>query len=33
MTVRIAIQTLVPSEASAPPRGLNTRAQNVKPNS
>ncbi len=29
----IAIQTLVPSDASALPRGLNTRAQNVKPNS
>ena len=32
-TVSNAIQMLVPSEASALPRGANTRAQNVKPNS
>src|SRR5207302_2419902 len=32
-TVSTAIQMLVPSEASALPRGANTRAQKVKPNS
>ena len=31
--MRTAIQMLVPSDATAPPRGLNTRAQNDKPNS
>src|SRR6476646_8609348 len=30
-TVRIAIQTLVPSDAIALPRGANTRCQNVNP--
>src|SRR5947207_12552000 len=32
-TVSNAIQMLVPSEASALPRGANTRDQNVRPNS
>src|SRR5688572_1182045 len=29
----MAIQTLVPSDETAPPRALNTRAQNERPNS